>query len=265
MLDQMQEKTERKRNAIRAVALHLYRRFLGGESVQTGHPGLSIPEDRVGQRIRAATLFCERQKAQENPMAPGGPAGAGPDYRHWELPETGVSIRLSLEAMDRLEREALESLRSIASRGSEIGGLLLGQVSCDPRAIEITDYELVGLRLQPRSVVPALGGGREAVGGRRRPAAGVAVGGRVLPQQHAEGAGSRRQRCRVDREILPQPGLARPAGEAVLDEAEFGRLLPARRWAGPPVDRIRVPAESARHLFSRSGGAGSRAGFRGGD
>jgi hypothetical protein len=139
----MQEK--RNGNAMRSepFALHLYRRFLGGESVQQLAIGLSIPEDRVGQRIRAATVFCERQEAQENPIAPGGPAGADPDYRRWELPETGISIRLSLEAMDRLEREALESLRSIASRGSEIGGLLLGQVSRDSRAIAITDYELV--------------------------------------------------------------------------------------------------------------------------
>ena len=184
MVDQVQE--TRNGNAMRSepFALHLYRRFLGGESVQQLAIGLSIPEDRVGQRICAATLFCERQKAQENPIAPGGPPGAGrprpprptireffppghagmgemeneapdavlppermegavPDYRHWELPETGISIRLSLEVMDRLEREALESFRSITKRGSEIGGLLLGQVSRDPRAIAITDYELV--------------------------------------------------------------------------------------------------------------------------
>lgn len=69
--------------------------------------------------------------------------GTGADCWNWELPETGSSIWLSLEVVDRLEREALESFRAITKRGSEIGGLLLGQVSRDPHAIKITDYEPV--------------------------------------------------------------------------------------------------------------------------
>lgn len=48
------------------LALILYRRFLDGESVQQLAIGLSIPEDRIGQRIRAASLFYERQKTQDN-------------------------------------------------------------------------------------------------------------------------------------------------------------------------------------------------------
>ena len=45
-------------------ALALYRRFLDGETVQQLAVWLSIPEDRVAQRIRAAALFHERQKTR---------------------------------------------------------------------------------------------------------------------------------------------------------------------------------------------------------
>jgi hypothetical protein len=45
-------------------ALNLYRRFLEGETVQQLAAGLSIPEERVAQRIRAAASFYERQKTR---------------------------------------------------------------------------------------------------------------------------------------------------------------------------------------------------------
>lgn len=54
------------------LALILYRRFLDGESVQQMAIGLSIPEDRIDQRIRAAALFHERQKTQDNLVTLGG-------------------------------------------------------------------------------------------------------------------------------------------------------------------------------------------------
>jgi protein TonB len=46
--------------------------------------------------------------------------------------------------IDRLEREAVESFRSLTSRGSEIGGLLVGDVAPgSPLVVSIEDYELI--------------------------------------------------------------------------------------------------------------------------
>src|ERR1039458_8614951 len=53
---------------------------------------------------------------------------ASPFYL-WEVPQKPVSVRIPFSLIDRLEREAVESFRSLTSRGSEIGGLLLGEVS----------------------------------------------------------------------------------------------------------------------------------------
>lgn len=52
-------------------ALDLCRRFLDGETVQQLAVGLSIPEERVAQRIRAAALFYERQKTRGGLVVPG--------------------------------------------------------------------------------------------------------------------------------------------------------------------------------------------------
>ena len=44
----------------------------------------------------------------------------------WEVPQKPVAVRIPFNVMDRLEREAVEAFRSLSSRGSEIGGLLVG-------------------------------------------------------------------------------------------------------------------------------------------
>src|ERR1035441_9999691 len=63
----------------------------------------------------------------------------------WAVPQKPVSVRIPFALIDRLEHEAVESFRSLQSRGSEIGGFLLGRVSPgDPAAVSIEDYELVG-------------------------------------------------------------------------------------------------------------------------
>ena len=41
----------------------------------------------------------------------------------WEVPQKPVSVRIPFSLIDRLEREAVESFRSLTSRGSEIGGI----------------------------------------------------------------------------------------------------------------------------------------------
>lgn len=62
----------------------------------------------------------------------------------WEVPQKPVAVRIPFSVMDRLEREAVEAFRSLSSRGSEIGGLLVGDVtSGNPLVVSIADYELI--------------------------------------------------------------------------------------------------------------------------
>jgi len=62
----------------------------------------------------------------------------------WEVPQKPVSVRIPFSLIDRLEREAVESFRSLTSRGSEIGGLLVGDVSPgSPLVVSIADYDLI--------------------------------------------------------------------------------------------------------------------------
>ena len=73
----------------------------------------------------------------------GAPASSSPAYL-WEVANKPVSVRLNLEMVERLEREVVESFRSLSSRGSEIGGLLLGSVqSGTPARVWVESYELV--------------------------------------------------------------------------------------------------------------------------
>ena len=61
-----------------------------------------------------------------------------------EAPGKPVSVRISHNVVDRLDRAAVETFRSISSRGSEIGGLLLGCVlPGTPAVVSIDDYEPV--------------------------------------------------------------------------------------------------------------------------
>ena len=62
----------------------------------------------------------------------------------WEVPQKPVSVRIPFSLIDKLEHEAVESFRSLTSRGSEIGGVLLGDVSPgSPLIVTIADYELI--------------------------------------------------------------------------------------------------------------------------
>jgi TonB family protein len=70
-------------------------------------------------------------------------ASTSPFYT-WEVPQKPVSIRIPYDLMDRLEKEAVESFRSLTSRGSEIGGLLVGGVSPgSPMIVTLSDYEVI--------------------------------------------------------------------------------------------------------------------------
>src|SRR6516164_1225154 len=62
----------------------------------------------------------------------------------WEVPQKPVSVRIPFSLIDRLERDAVESFRSLTSKGSEIGGLLVGGViPGSPLVVSIADYELI--------------------------------------------------------------------------------------------------------------------------
>ena len=70
------------------------------------------------------------------------PHPAASPYYVWEAPGKPVSVRISLQVVDRLDRAAVETFRSISSRGSEIGGLLFGSViPGTPVVASIDDYE----------------------------------------------------------------------------------------------------------------------------
>jgi TonB family protein len=60
----------------------------------------------------------------------------------WEVSGKPVSVRISFDVIDRLDREAVENFRSISARGSEIGGLLLGSAGADG-VVSIVSYEPV--------------------------------------------------------------------------------------------------------------------------
>ncbi|HWC95853.1 MAG TPA: TonB family protein [Candidatus Sulfopaludibacter sp.] len=55
-----------------------------------------------------------------------------------------ISVALPYAVIDRLEKEVVESFRSLTSRGSEIGGLLLGAVTrSNSSIVSIDDFELI--------------------------------------------------------------------------------------------------------------------------
>src|ERR1039458_9308655 len=62
----------------------------------------------------------------------------------WEVAQKPIAVRLPFPLIDRLESEAVENFRSLSSRGSEIGGLLLGFVTPgSPAVVTVADFELI--------------------------------------------------------------------------------------------------------------------------
>ncbi len=63
---------------------------------------------------------------------------------HWEVPQKPVAVNLPFEMIDRLDRLVVESFRSLTSRGSEIGGILVGRAAQgSPLVVAIDDFELI--------------------------------------------------------------------------------------------------------------------------
>lgn len=62
----------------------------------------------------------------------------------WEAPEKPVAVRIPFTLIDRMEREVVENFRSLTSRGSEIGGVLLGTIAPgSPTTVFVDDYETI--------------------------------------------------------------------------------------------------------------------------
>ncbi|MGD0199369.1 MAG: TonB family protein [Bryobacteraceae bacterium] len=73
-----------------------------------------------------------------------GAQSAGAAFYRWEVPDKPVVIHISLDLVDRLEREALESFKAVTKRGSEIGGVFGGRVVAGaPQGIYLERYEPV--------------------------------------------------------------------------------------------------------------------------
>lgn len=65
-------------------------------------------------------------------------------YYLWEVPQKPVAVRISFNVIDRLEKEVVESFRSLTSRGSEVGGILLGAVQPGtPTLVTVEEYEAI--------------------------------------------------------------------------------------------------------------------------
>ncbi len=81
-----------------------------------------------------STARAERIKPQPS---------SAPGYL-WEVAQKPVSVHLPYGIIDRLEKEVVENFRSLTSRGSEIGGLLLGAVVPGiPCVVTVEDFELI--------------------------------------------------------------------------------------------------------------------------
>src|SRR5215471_12073513 len=95
-----------------------------------------MPEllDVGGNTMNESTARAERYDLQTSPSS----------FFLWEVPQKPVAVRIPYELIDRLEREAVESFRSVTSKGSEIGGLLIGGVTAgSPLLVSIDDYQLI--------------------------------------------------------------------------------------------------------------------------
>lgn len=75
--------------------------------------------------------------------AMGSPSPVTASYR-WEAPGKPISIQLSLDLIDRLEREVIDAFKAVTKRGSEIGGVLLGRIAQGAkRTVFVENFEPV--------------------------------------------------------------------------------------------------------------------------
>jgi hypothetical protein len=62
----------------------------------------------------------------------------------WEPPGKTISVRLSLDLVDRMQQDVMRGFGAVPKRGAEVGGILLGRAEPGEKLIvTIDDYELV--------------------------------------------------------------------------------------------------------------------------
>jgi periplasmic protein TonB len=84
--------------------------------------------------MNESTARAERYDLQTSPST----------FYLWEVPQKPVAVRIPYELIERLEREAVESFRSVTSRGSEIGGLLIGSAQPgSPLVVSVAEFQLI--------------------------------------------------------------------------------------------------------------------------
>jgi len=66
-----------------------------------------------------------------------------PGYYVWEVPGKSISIKLSLDVVDRLQHDVIRGFGAVPRRGAEVGGVLLGSAEGDGPVVRIEDYELI--------------------------------------------------------------------------------------------------------------------------
>jgi hypothetical protein len=65
-----------------------------------------------------------------------------PGFYRWEVPGKSISIRISLDVVDRLQQDVMRGFGAVPKRGAEIGGVLLGAVNSHG-SVSVEEYELI--------------------------------------------------------------------------------------------------------------------------
>lgn len=62
----------------------------------------------------------------------------------WEPPGKPVSVRVSLDVVDRMLQDVMRGFGAVPKRGAEVGGILIGRAASGDRlVVDVDDYELV--------------------------------------------------------------------------------------------------------------------------
>ncbi len=73
-----------------------------------------------------------------NANYPAGSPAASSLFR-WEVADKAIAVHLSLDLIERLERETIEAFKNVTRRGSEIGGVLLGRTANAGKRLVLVD------------------------------------------------------------------------------------------------------------------------------
>jgi hypothetical protein len=69
-----------------------------------------------------------------------------PGFYIWEVPGKQISIRLSLDVVDRLQQDVMRGFGALPRRGAEVGGILLGSSGGAGSSVCVEDYLLVPIQ-----------------------------------------------------------------------------------------------------------------------